>query len=181
MNRYEKVDLAHGSLIAKEKQGEAFTIQQLADLTGWKVDTCRTYPSKRWHQYVEKDGDQYTSSGISFLSRDEFRAVHSQKLQLTADLSAKGILINKAKQFALLAVSIYNNPYTEFKTYGFIVNINIAFTALFHAIFEKSGNDYFYLDQDGVPVEIDGDKKAWEFCSDIVNLAKLTMSLQKLI
>ncbi|GGW87304.1 DUF3644 domain-containing protein [Alteromonas halophila] len=162
MSRYEKVDLAFEFLTSRERQGEAFTIRQLADATGWKVDTCRTYPSKRWHQYVERDGDQYTSSGVCFLSKEEFRAVHSQKLQQTADMSAKGVLIHKAKEFALLAVSIYNNPYTEFKTYGFIVNINIAFTALFHAIFEKRGVDYFHYDQDGNPVVIDGDKKAWE-------------------
>ncbi|WP_252736148.1 hypothetical protein [Aestuariibacter sp. A3R04] len=116
MSRYEKVDLAYEFLNSRERQSEAFTIEQLADATGWKADTCKTYPSKRWHQYVEKDGEQYTSSGICFLSKDEFRAVHSQKLQQTADLSAKGLLLHKAKEFALLAVSIYNNPYTEFKT-----------------------------------------------------------------
>lgn len=162
MSRYEKVDLAYEFLACRERQGEAFTIEQLAEATGWKVDTCRTYPSKRWHQYVEKDGDQYSSSGICFLSKEEFRAVHSQKLQQTADMSAKGVLLHKSKEFALLAVSIYNNPYTEFKTYGFIVNLNIAFTALFHAIFEKKGVDYFHYDQQGNPIIIDGDKKAWE-------------------
>jgi hypothetical protein len=162
MSRYEKVDLAYEFLIGRERQSEAFTIVQLAAITGWKVETCRTYPSKRWHQYVEKDGDQYTSSGIFFLNKEEFRAVHSQKLQQTADMSAKGVLLHKSKEFALLAVSIYNNPYTEFKTYGFIVNLNIAFTALFHSIFEKKGNDYFHHDQHGNPVMIDGDKKAWE-------------------
>lgn len=162
MSRYEKVDLAYEFLNSRERQSEAFTIEQLADATGWKVETCKTYPSKRWHQYVEKDGEQYTSSGICFLSKEEFRTVHSQKLQQTSDLSVKGLLLHKAKEFALLAVSIYNNPYTEFKTYGFIVNINIAFTALFHAIYEKRSVDYFHYDQHGNPVIIDGDKKAWE-------------------
>lgn len=168
MSKYDKVDLAYEFLVSREQEGEAFTVAQLAETTGWKVETCRTYPSKRWHQYVEKDGNQYTSSGISFLSKEEFRAVHSQKLQQTADMSAKGMLLHKAKEFALLAVSIYNNPYTEFRTYGFIVNINIAFTALFHAIFEKRGEDYFYQDANGNVVIIDGDKKAWELaeCSD---------------
>jgi hypothetical protein len=79
MSRYEKVDLAYEFLIGRERQSEAFTIVQLAAITGWKVETCRTYPSKRWHQYVEKDGDQYTSSGICFLSKEEFRAVHNPK------------------------------------------------------------------------------------------------------
>jgi hypothetical protein len=160
--RYEKVDLAYSFLLEKEKLGEAFTIEQLANSTQWKVKTCQTYPSKRWHQYVERDGNQYSSSGISFLSKEEFRVVHSQKLQLTTDLSNKGILLHKAREFALLAVSVYNNPYTEFKTYGFIVNIIIAYTSLLHAIFEKRGSEYFYLDGDGQPIIIDGEEKAWE-------------------
>lgn len=162
MSRYEKVDLAYDFLVGKEKLGEAFTNEQLSESTGWKSDTCRTYPSKRWHQYVERDGNQYSTSGISFLSKEEFRAVHSQKLQQTADLSNKGVLIHKAREFALLAVSVYNNPYTEFKTYGFIVNIIIAYTSLLHAIFEKQGREYFHLDDVGQPILIDGEEKAWE-------------------
>lgn len=66
MSRYEKVDLAYDFLVEKEKLGETFTNEQLAESTGWKADTCRTYPSKRWHQYVERDGNQYSTSGISF-------------------------------------------------------------------------------------------------------------------
>ncbi|MEJ2911751.1 DUF3644 domain-containing protein [Pseudoalteromonas sp. C12FD-1] len=168
MSRYDKVDLAYDFLVTKEKETEAFTIAQLAEATGWSTGTCSTYPSKRWHQYVVKDGTQYSSSGISYLSKEEFRSVHSQKLQKTTDLSTKGILVHKAKEFALLAVSTYNNPYTEFKTYGFIVNIVIAYTSLFHAIFEKRGTEYFYLDNDGNPILIDGEEKAWELgeCSD---------------
>jgi hypothetical protein len=169
MSRYDKVDLAYIFLVEKEKQGEAFTIPQLVEATGWKIETCKTYPSKRWHQYVEKDDEQYSSSGISFLSKNEFRAVHSQKLQQIADLSAKGVLLHKAKEFALLAVSTYNNPYTEFKTYGFIVNIVIAYTALFHAVFEKRSTNYSHLDLNGHPVLIDGEEKAWELneCTDV--------------
>lgn len=160
MNRYNKVDLAYEFLVTKEKETEAFTIAQLAEATGWSIGTCSTYTSKRWHQYIAKDGSQYSSSGISYLSKEEFRSVHSQKLQKTTDFSTKGILVHKAKEFALLAVSTYNNPYTEFKTYGFIVNIVIAYTSLFHAIYEKRCSNYFHLDNDGNPILIDGEEKA---------------------
>lgn len=162
VSRYEKVDLAYSFFKEKEALGESFTIKQLAAATGWTEGACKTYPSKRWHQYIEKDGKQYSTSGITYLSKDEFRAVHSQKLQQVTDHSTKGILLHKAKEFALLAVSVYNNPYTEFKTYGYIVNIVIAYTSLFHAIFEKKGDAYFYSNEDGTPQEIDGEEKAWE-------------------
>lgn len=60
----------------------------------------------------------------------------------------------------MLAVSVYNNPFTEFKTHGFIVNVVIAYTSLFHAIFAKRGVDYFYLNDDGSHKIVDGDKKS---------------------
>lgn len=161
LGRYDQVDLAYTFLSNKENKGESFTIEELSLATGWKTQTCGTYPSKRWHQYVQKDGTHYLTSGIKFLSKEEFRSVHSQKLQQVTDQSTKGMLLHKAREFALLAVSTYNNPYTEFKTYGYIVNIVIAYTALFHAIFEKKGVNYFHL-KDGKPVKIDGEEKAWE-------------------
>ena len=162
MSRYEKVDKAHKFLTARENSGDSFTIAELAADTGWSTDTCRTYASKRWHQYIHKDKGDYTPLGIIFLSLEEFRAVHSQRLQQVKDQSEKGRLVKKAKEFALLAVSTYNNPFTEFKTHGYIINIVIAYTALFHAVFEKKGVDYHYKDRDGNPKLIDGEPKAWE-------------------
>ncbi|MGX5174916.1 DUF3644 domain-containing protein [Aliikangiella sp. IMCC44653] len=162
MTRYEKVDKAYEFLTENEQSGDSFTIAELAIATEWSQGSCRTYVSKRWHQYIHRDKSEYTPSGIIFLSKEEFRAVHSQKLQQVKDLSEKGRLVKKAKEFALLAVSTYNNPFTEFKTHGYIVNIVIAYTALFHAIFEKRGIDYFYKDRDGSPKLIDGEPKAWE-------------------
>lgn len=168
MSRFQKVDLAYKFLIEKENAGESFTIEQLANFTGWKEQSCRTYPSKNWHSYVTRDGNQYSTSGITYLSKDEFRKLHSQKSLQSNDFSMKNILLKKAREFALLAVSTYNNPFTDFKTYGFIINIVIAYTALFHAIFEKRGDDYFYLDSNNEYKFIDGDKKAWEL-TDCIN------------
>lgn len=135
MSRYAKVDLAYDFLVGKEKSGDVFTIDELSQATGWKPNTCKTYPSKRWNKYVERFGDEYSVSGISYLSKEEFQNIHCQKLLSDIEKSTKSILVKKARQFALLAVSVYNNPYSEFKTYGFIVNIIIAYTALFHALF----------------------------------------------
>lgn len=73
-------------------------------------------------------------------------------------------LIFKSRESALLAVSIYNNPQTTFKTYSYIVNMCIAWTALFHAIFEKRKIRYFYKkNQKKLEYEkIDGEYKAWD-------------------
>jgi hypothetical protein len=162
MSRYEKVDKAYLFLKQKETTQDSFALDELADSTGWEAGTCKTYVSKRWYQYVHRDQKDYKVSGIAYLSKKEFRAIHSQKLGLTEDLSEQGKLVKKAKEFCLLAVSTYNNPFTHFKTHGFIVDIVIAYTALFHAIFEKRGVAYFYMDKHDSPKVIDGDKKAWE-------------------
>ncbi len=169
MSRYAKVDLAYDFLVGKEKSGDVFTIDELSQATGWKPNTCKTYPSKRWNKYVERFGDEYSVSGISYLSKEEFQNIHCQKLLSDIEKSAKSILVKKARQFALLAVSVYNNPYSEFKTYGFIVNIIIAYTALFHALFEKRGTPYLSLNNKGEPIIIDGEAKTWELKECIEN------------
>ncbi len=70
-------------------------------------------------------------------------------------------LLEKAKDSALLAVEIYNKPRTSFRSGGFIVFMSIAWLALFHAIFEHKGIEYFYK-KNGHFVIIDGERKAWE-------------------
>lgn len=76
-------------------------------------------------------------------------------------------LVLKSREAALFAVSIYNNPQTVFKTYAYIVNMCIAWTALFHAMFEKRNIKYFYKkNTKRIEYEkIDGEYKAWELAT----------------
>lgn len=62
----------------------------------------------------------------------------------------------------LLAVQVYNNPLVTFRTPGFVVHMVIAYTALFHSIFERNGIEYWYKNDDGTPKIIDGDNYAWD-------------------
>lgn len=162
MSKFDKVDLAYDFLVSREKNQESFTIEELAVATGWKVQTCRTYPTKTWNKFISRDGQQYTTLGIKYISKEDFRYINTQKYMDSIPQSERSINLKKAREFALLAVSIYNNPFTEFKTFGFIVNIIIAYTSLFHAIFAKNGTPYSYLDADGKPKLVDGQEKAWE-------------------
>jgi hypothetical protein len=66
-------------------------------------------------------------------------------------------LLQKSRESALLAVDIYNKPATQFRSYGYIVLMNIAWTSLLHAIFEKKRITYYYKD-----TVIDGEFKAWD-------------------
>lgn len=72
-------------------------------------------------------------------------------------------LLNKAKESCLLAVDIYNKPKTSFKSGAYVVLMTIAWTSLFHAIFEKKSIKYFHRKKNSNRyVIIDGDKKSWE-------------------
>lgn len=62
MKRHGKVDKAYDFLVNKEKSEDSFSLEDLAKATGWALSICKSYPSKRWHQYIDRDGDKYTES-----------------------------------------------------------------------------------------------------------------------
>jgi len=72
-------------------------------------------------------------------------------------------LIEKSRESAILAVDIYNKPATKFRSFSFIVLMNIAWASLFHAIFERQRIKYFYRKSNSNRyIYIDGQKKAWD-------------------
>lgn len=77
-------------------------------------------------------------------------------------------LLKKSKESCLLAVDVYNKPLTSFKSGAYIVLMIIAWTSLFHAIFEKQGIKYYYKEKNNYFYKRDetGEKLAWglEYC-----------------
>jgi hypothetical protein len=73
-------------------------------------------------------------------------------------------LISKVRESAVLAVHIYNSPGTVFRSGAFIVLMNIAWTSLIQAIFERDGVKYFYKDLKDRRkyLYIDNERKAWD-------------------
>lgn len=73
-------------------------------------------------------------------------------------------LLEKSTEAAILAVDVYNKPATKFRSYGYIVLMVIAWTSLFHAIFEKGREPYYYKEKKDKRkyLIVDGEKKAWE-------------------
>lgn len=72
--------------------------------------------------------------------------------------------LKKARESAILAVEVYNKPAVEFRSGGFIVLMNIAWTALFHAIFFRNKIKPYYRDRKNPRYyqKVDRDYKAWE-------------------
>lgn len=74
-----------------------------------------------------------------------------------------GQLLKKSQESAILATDIYNKPATKFRSHGYIVLMIIAWTALFHAIFEKKKVKYYYKIQDSRRyIYIEEEKKSWD-------------------
>lgn len=73
-------------------------------------------------------------------------------------------LLHKARESAFLAINVYNNPSTVFRSSGYVVLMNVAWTSLFHAIFERDGIKYYYKDSQDRRryVLIDGERKSWD-------------------
>ena len=116
---------------------------------------------------MAKVGDGYRVSGLVAVGEDEYRRHMSQRQDVSQEPSRPSLLASverlvlKAQQSATLAVDVYNRPATQFRTEGYIVLMVVAWTAALHAIFERDGVDYIHRDDNGDPIVIDGDQKAW--------------------
>ncbi|MFA6302794.1 MAG: DUF3644 domain-containing protein [Legionella sp.] len=136
----------------------------MAEVTGWKISSIKTYIKKQWRDFIVIGVyGHYSTNGLITISQENFVQMHSQKLKYRTHLrDERDSLLVKARQFAFLAISVYNNPYSEFRTYGYIINIIIAWTAMFHAIFQRNKMEYFYQNSDKSYQYLDGDKRAWD-------------------
>lgn len=162
-NRNIKIIKAYKFMLERESKKLDFTIAELSNATGWKSTTIQTYINKQWKRFVYKHENKYISNGLSNISQDEFIKSNSQKNKYSLKVQNEtDILLDKAREFALLATSVYNNPYTEFKTYGYIINMIIAWTALLHAVFQRKNISYFYENNQGNMISVDGMSKTWD-------------------
>ena len=81
------------------------------------------------------------------------------------DLAEEYRLLANARESALAALRIYNDPLAGYRTEAFIVLMVGAWNSLLQAILERSGIDYYERDESGAQVLIDGRAKVlatWE-------------------
>lgn len=72
-------------------------------------------------------------------------------------------LIQKAREFALLAVETYNRPTATFRSGAYIVLMTIAWNSLFHAIFFRRRTKPFHRNPNSRRyVKLEGEPKRWE-------------------
>lgn len=81
-------------------------------------------------------------------------------------------LIIKATESATLAVEVYNKPTVEFRSGAYCTLMIIAWTAIFHAIFERDEIKFYYKESNGRFKRKDGDRVAWELSACIKQYKK---------
>lgn len=72
------------------------------------------------------------------------------------------VMLEGAREEALLAVDLYNQPRQPRRLEGFLVHMHIAWTYLLHAEFQRDGVDYRYRLPNGWFDRVDGEPKTWE-------------------
>ena len=160
---------------------------KILESTGWKDVTFNTYFSKKLAgKILERiDNQKYKILNIEKYDKDSFLRFMSQKQEKSEEPFAKNlkektnILLEKSRNSAMLAIDIYNRPQTKFKTEGYISMIIIAWTALFHSIFEESGEDYNHYDKEGKPIIIDGETKFIELSECIKRTDEISEAAKK--
>jgi hypothetical protein len=168
MGRNTKIIKAYQFFIEAEKNKNCFSLDDVANATGWTIQTVKAYKSKKWHTFLVKAEGGFICKGMSHLSEDAFIRIHAQRATIEDNLLRPKFspeidaLIDKSRESALLAIQIYNNPIIKFRAPGYIVNMIIAYTALFHAVFERDGIDYWYKKEGGSPKMADDDYRYWE-------------------
>ena len=72
-------------------------------------------------------------------------------------------MLQGSKKEALLAVDLYNRPGDDRRLEAFVVHMQIAWTYLLHARFERDRTDYWYRDPNSNRrIRVEGDFKTWE-------------------
>ncbi len=168
-NKANSVEKSYDFFIEKERNNESFNVEELINATGWSKVTVKTYLPKKWDSILKKIGDNsFSVTEVSKFDKAAYVKMMSQNNRNSQDPNKPDLnedverLVIKAHDSALLSLDIYNRPATIFKSEGFIVMMIIAWTALLHAIFQKSGIKYNYIDEEGKDIFRDGDLKAWE-------------------
>ena len=134
-----------------------------------------TAHGKKFTGYVKKWLDVETESKSHQTSRiEELEALlRARGISPTAagDLAEEFRLLANARESALAAVRIYNDPVASYRTETFIVLMVGAWNSLFQAILERDGIDYFERDESGEQILIDGRAKVLG-TSELVHLAR---------
>lgn len=167
-SKLDKFRASYQFFLKMQTEGKSFLSEDIAEATGWSNSTVKTYRTKKWSDILKSCPNKHFTADVSAYTEDAFVRMMSQNYKQSVEPFKPDLpeqveeLLVKARDSAILSIDIYNRPIAAFRSQGYIVMMIIAWTALFHAIYEADGIDYFYKEKDGSDKIVEGDKKAWE-------------------
>ncbi|MCF8258033.1 MAG: DUF3644 domain-containing protein [Flavobacteriales bacterium] len=173
-------------LKAKQKANKTFTLQELADATGYKLKgTINAKISRHeWDFAFEKANEtEYRAKDISSLTFEQFFQLLSTKktalpVEGTGTLGHRDILLNQAKDNFILSLELYNRPSLENRFQAFTLIHCAAWEHLLKAaMIKKSGTDSIFSSKSA------GRTKGLDECAkEILGVSnKVYLNLSKII
>ena len=109
-----KIRAAFAFLQGVSQNGTIFTIEELADSSGWSLQTATSMASKRLRQFLKKVDGGYQAQDLAHFTEEAFCRLCSQSSVLATDPLRPRLdpdveeLIEKARDSALAAVQSFN-------------------------------------------------------------------------
>jgi hypothetical protein len=181
--KLDKVDKAFAFFKSKLTEKSLFTIDDLAEYTGWGISTVKTYSTKRWATFLKRKKNDYSvEQSFNKFNLATFRQHHSQKDNVQKFFYQ--LLVDKAVTACVSAIEIYNKPDFKFREESFSILMINAWELLLKAkLLSDNADDKesIYLKNKGEVVKtISGNPKTISI-SKSLNLLESTGNLKKIV
>ncbi|MFA0159456.1 DUF3644 domain-containing protein [Vibrio sp. 10N.261.46.A3] len=138
--KWLQVDKAYNFFLKSYKGGYDFSLEELAEQTGWSVSTVKTYLRKKWVSLLEPCGSNFkVTELIATFNQTTFRQHQSQKDDIEKFLHQ--IMLEKSISACISAIEIYNKPNFEHREETFSILMTNAWELLLKSKLVKEGGD----------------------------------------
>ncbi len=139
-DKWKQVDKAFVFFTEKYSQKSIFSLEEIAEYTGWSLSTVKTYLKKKWSKILIKDENGFAVTElISKYSEVTFRQHQSQNVDIEKYFYQT--LVDKAISACISAIEIYNKPNFEYREETFSILMVNAWELLLKAKLVKDNDD----------------------------------------
>ncbi|ATD29086.1 DUF3644 domain-containing protein [Vibrio cholerae] len=138
--KWSQVDKAYTFFLESFKAGHEFSLEELAENTGWSVSTVKTYLGKKWALLLERGSRGFkVTEAITTFNVTTFRQHQSQKDEV--DKYLHQIMLEKSISACISAIEIYNKPNFLHREETFSILMTNAWELLLKSKLVKEAGD----------------------------------------
>lgn len=152
IKKSEKIEKAFDFFSEKKLTKKHFSLDEVADRTGWGKSTVRTYLTKKWSTFIVKDeSGLFVSAKFDSFTLPSFIKHHSQNENIPRSFYEN--ILEKSISACITAIEVYNKPDFKFREESFSILMINAWELLLKARILSLNNDdkdAIYLKSKGV-------------------------------